>query len=144
MENSNAPMSADDFLHIMGWGDFSSSAGVRFNVDNAIGIPAVWYAVAPQGGVVEEIDGVTDTFLLSNRDIDRFNDKHRGIFEVWDGFFKRGIKPSYKELKRIKLSNFRKKSPARSGRSGGAVDTIILEGRPNIHLYSWQRVRWIK
>jgi len=120
LENSNAPMSADDFLHIMGWGDFSSSAGVRFNVDNAIGIPAVWYAVAPQGGVVEEIDGVTDTFLLSNRDIDRSNDKHRGIFEVWDGFFKRGIKPSYKELKRIKLSNFRKeKAPHVLGGAAG-------------------------
>ena len=27
---------------------------------------------------------------------------------------------------------------------GEAVDTIILEGRPNINMYSWQRVRWIK
>ena len=120
LENPNAPVSADDFLHIMGWGDFSSSAGVRFNVDNAIGIPAVWYAVAPQGGVVEEIDGVTDTFLLSNRDIDRSNDKHRGIFEVWDGFFKRGIKPSYKGLKRIKLSNFiNEKAPHVLGGAAG-------------------------
>ena len=79
-----------------------------------------WYAVAPQGGVVEEIDGVTDTFLLSNRDIDRSNDKHRGIFEVWDGFFNRGVKPSYKELKRIKLANFRKeKAPHVLGGAAG-------------------------
>tara|TARA_B100001939_G_scaffold143280_1_gene124058 strand:- start:39 stop:176 length:138 start_codon:yes stop_codon:yes gene_type:complete len=27
LENPNAPVSADDFLHIMGWGDFSSAAG---------------------------------------------------------------------------------------------------------------------
>ena len=52
LENLNAPVSADDFLHIMGWGDFSSSAAVTVHVDNAIGVPAVWSAVAPQGGVV--------------------------------------------------------------------------------------------
>jgi hypothetical protein len=111
LENSNAPMSADDFLHIMGWGDFSSSAGVRVNVDNAIGVPAVWYAVAPQGSVVEEIDSVTYTFLLSNRDVDRFKDKHRGIFKVWDGFFNRGVKPSYKSLKELNLRTLEKKKP---------------------------------
>ena len=42
LENSSAPVSADDFLHIMGWGDFSSAAGVTVNVDNALGVPAVW------------------------------------------------------------------------------------------------------
>ena len=42
LENPNAPVSADDFLHIMGWGDFSSAAGVTVNVDNALGVPAVW------------------------------------------------------------------------------------------------------
>ena len=45
LENSNAPVSADDFLHIMGWGDFSSAAGVTVNLDNALGVPAVWSAV---------------------------------------------------------------------------------------------------
>ncbi len=45
LENPNAPVSADDFLHIMGWGDFSSAAGVTVNVDNALGVPAVWSAV---------------------------------------------------------------------------------------------------
>jgi len=45
LENPNAPVSADDFLHIMGWGDFSSSAGVTVNVDNALGVPAIWAAV---------------------------------------------------------------------------------------------------
>ena len=54
---------------------------------------------APRGGVVEEIDGVTYTFLLRNREIERFEDKHRGIFDVWDGFFDRGAKPTSKEVK---------------------------------------------
>ena len=56
-------------------------------------------ADAPRGGVVEEIDGVTYTFLLRNREIERFEDKHRGIFEVWDGFFARGDKPTSIEVK---------------------------------------------
>ena len=37
-------------------------------------------ADAPRGGVVEEIDGITYTFLMRNREIERFEDKHRGIF----------------------------------------------------------------
>ena len=42
-ENPNAPVSVV-FFHIMGWGDFSSAAGVTVNVDNALGVPAVWSA----------------------------------------------------------------------------------------------------
>ncbi len=38
-------MSAENFLHIMGWGDFQSTAGVTVNIDNALGVPAVWAAV---------------------------------------------------------------------------------------------------
>mgnify|MGYP003315862256 FL=1 len=45
LENPNAPVSEDDFLHIMGWGDFSSSAVVTVKLDNALGFPAVWSAV---------------------------------------------------------------------------------------------------
>ena len=66
-------------------------------------------ADAPRGGVVEEIDGVTFTFLLCNREIERFEDKHQGIFEVWDGFFDRGVKASSKELKDLNLRTLQKK-----------------------------------
>ena len=45
LENPNAPVSAENFLHIMGWGDFQSTAGVTVNIDNALGVPAVWAAV---------------------------------------------------------------------------------------------------
>ena len=45
LENPNAPVSANDFLSIMGWGSASSSSGVIVNIDTALGIPAVWAAV---------------------------------------------------------------------------------------------------
>ena len=36
LENLNAPVSADDFVPITGWSDFSSDDGVTVNVDNEI------------------------------------------------------------------------------------------------------------
>jgi len=58
-------------------------------------------ADAPRGGVVDEIDGVTHTMILRNREIERFEDKHRGIFQLWDAFFDRAEKPTSKEVKDI-------------------------------------------
>ena len=45
LENPNVPVSADNFLHLMGWGDYNSSSGVVVNVENALGVPAIWAAV---------------------------------------------------------------------------------------------------
>ena len=45
LENPNAPVSTKDFLAVMGWGDFSSSAGVTVNTETAMGVPAIWAAV---------------------------------------------------------------------------------------------------
>ncbi len=45
LENPNAPVSANDFLSIMGWGSTNASSGVVVNIDTALGIPAVWAAV---------------------------------------------------------------------------------------------------
>ena len=56
-------------------------------------------AVAPRGGIVEELDGATHILLLRNREIERFEDLHRGIFDLWDGFFGRGNKPTSKEVR---------------------------------------------
>ena len=56
-------------------------------------------AEAPRGGIVEEIDGVTHTFLLTIRQIERFENKHRGIFDLWDGFFAQGQKPTSTEVR---------------------------------------------
>jgi hypothetical protein len=56
-------------------------------------------AEAPRGGVVEYIGGTSYVFLLRNREIERFEDKHRGIFDFWDGVFGRGKKPTSTEVK---------------------------------------------
>jgi len=45
LENPTAPVSANDFLQIMGWGDLYATSGVTVNVDTALGVPAVWAAV---------------------------------------------------------------------------------------------------
>jgi HK97 family phage portal protein len=45
LENPNAPVSATDFMSIMGWGDFSADAGVTVNVDTALGVPSIFAAV---------------------------------------------------------------------------------------------------
>lgn len=58
-------------------------------------------AEAPRGGVVDEIDGVTYTLILRNREVERFEDKHRPILDLWDGFFDRGRKPTSRELRDI-------------------------------------------
>ena len=56
-------------------------------------------AEAPRGGVVEYINGTSYVFVLRNREIERFEDKHRGIFDFWEGVFGRGKKPSSKEVR---------------------------------------------
>jgi len=56
-------------------------------------------ATAPRGGIVEEIDGATYTLLLRCREIERFEDMHRGIFDVWEGFFGRANKPTSREVR---------------------------------------------
>lgn len=58
-------------------------------------------AEAPRGGIVEYIGDASYVFLLRNREIERFEDKHRGIFELWEGFFNQGRKPTSKEVKDI-------------------------------------------
>jgi hypothetical protein len=58
-------------------------------------------AEAPRGGVVEYIGDASYAFVLRNREIERFEDKHRGIFELWEGFFGRGTKPNSTEVRDI-------------------------------------------
>ena len=45
LENPTAPVSAEDFLQVMGWGGGLSEAGVNVTIDSALGVPAVWSAV---------------------------------------------------------------------------------------------------
>lgn len=56
-------------------------------------------AKAPRGGLVEAVAGKSRTLILTNAEIERFEDAHRGIFEVWDGFMGRGKKPGLREVR---------------------------------------------
>lgn len=56
-------------------------------------------AEAPRGGVVEYIGSASYAFVLRIGEIERFEDKHRGIFDVWDGFYRGGQKATMAEVK---------------------------------------------
>ena len=58
-------------------------------------------AEAPRGGVVEYIRDTSHVFLLRNREIQRFEDKHRGIFDLWESMFGRGSKPTSTEVRNL-------------------------------------------
>lgn len=90
-------------------------------------------AEAPRGGVVEYIGGASYTFILRNREIERFEDKHRGIFEVWDGFFGNGKKPSSREIRDMLALAL-----VGGGKKDHEADRIILAAQPEdlLRLYS--------
>lgn len=56
-------------------------------------------AQSPRGGLVETLAGSSRPLVLRNAEIERFEDLHRGIFDVWDGFFGRSIKPTSREVR---------------------------------------------
>lgn len=56
-------------------------------------------AKAPRGGLVETLAGASRALILRNAEIERFEDHHRGIFSIWDGFFGRGDKPRAMEVR---------------------------------------------
>mgnify|MGYP003624561175 CR=1 FL=1 len=56
-------------------------------------------AESKRGGIVETIGDASHSFLLRNREIERFEDKHRGIFDLWDGCHGSGKKPTSTEVK---------------------------------------------
>ena len=83
-------------------------------------------AEAPRGGIVEEIDGATHTFLLRNREIERFEDKHRGIFDLWEGFFERGKKPTSTEVRDLLALAL-----VGGGKKDADADAIIEDAGPD-------------
>ena len=56
-------------------------------------------AEAPRGGVIEYLSDASHVFLLRMCEIERFEAKHRGIFEAWESFFGRGAKASSAEVR---------------------------------------------
>lgn len=103
LENPTAPVSANDFLQIMGWGDLYASSGVTVNVDTALGVPAVWAAVnfiagtiaglplhvyrkSPDGGR-EKVNGELSMILHDsiNEDMSSFEWRKYSIEQVLTG-----------------------------------------------------------
>ena len=39
--------------------------------------------------------------ILRLAEVERFEDRHRGIFDVWDGFYGRSVKPTLREVRDI-------------------------------------------
>jgi len=56
-------------------------------------------ASAVRGGIVEQLGGASYSLVLRIGEIERFEDTHRGIFDLWDGIFREGTKPSSKEVR---------------------------------------------
>lgn len=54
---------------------------------------------AKRGGLLETLAGSQRELILRNGEIERFEDRHRGIFAIWDGFFGRDIKPTSGEVR---------------------------------------------
>lgn len=51
-------------------------------------------AQAKRGGLVEQLAGASRAMILTNDEIERFEDRHFGIFQLWDGFFGRAPRPT--------------------------------------------------
>lgn len=56
-------------------------------------------AEAPRGGLAEDLGGESRVMILRNREIERFEDRHRGVFDLWEGFYGRGRKPTSREVR---------------------------------------------
>jgi hypothetical protein len=52
-----------------------------------------------RGGIRETLGGKPYQMRLRIGEIERFEDAHRGVFDVWDGFFRDGKKPNSKEIR---------------------------------------------
>ena len=82
-------------------------------------------AEAPRGGISETIGDATYVFLLRNREIERFEDKHRGIFELWEAFFGQGTKANSKEVKDLLALAL-----VGGGKTDSQADEIIKKSTP--------------
>ena len=90
-------------------------------------------AEAPRGGLVEELGGISYTFILRIKEIERFEDKHRGIFEFWDSFFERSSKPTSLEIKDLLALGL-----VGGGLKDQKADAIIEECSPADYLRLYQ------
>lgn len=54
---------------------------------------------APRGGLVENLAGASRVLILRNSEIERFEDMHMGVFDLWHGFVGRGSRPTWGQVR---------------------------------------------
>ncbi|MGR3498774.1 MAG: hypothetical protein ACU0E9_07770 [Limimaricola soesokkakensis] len=89
-------------------------------------------AQAPRGGLAEELAGASRVMILRNAEIERFEDQHRGVFDLWDGFFGRGAKPTSREARDLVALGL-----VGGGLADQAADKLIADLGPehNLRIY---------
>lgn len=89
-------------------------------------------AEAPRGGLVEDLGGASRPLVLRNGEIERFEDRHRGSFDLWDGFFGRANKPTSREVRDLVALGL-----VGGGMTDGEADAILSAYGPgeNLRLY---------
>jgi hypothetical protein len=89
-------------------------------------------AQAPRGGLAEQLAGASRVLVLRNAEIERFEDRHGGIFAVWDGFFGRAQKPTTAQVRDLVALGL-----VGGGLSDAEADRLIsgLGPEHNLNLY---------
>ncbi|NIZ63286.1 hypothetical protein DL239_20165 [Sedimentitalea sp. CY04] len=63
--------------------------------------------------------------VLGNAEIERYEDKHTGIFETWDGFYGRAAKPTARQVRDLVALGL-----VGHGMTGAAADALVAELGP--------------
>ena len=86
----------------------------------------------PRGGLAEQLGTARCALMLTNAEIERFEDKHTGIFEILDGFFGRAHKPTARQVRDLVALGL-----VGAGMTGKAADDLVAGLGPdhNQHLY---------
>jgi len=113
LENPTVPVSADNFLHLMGWGDFHSTSGVTVNIDTALGVPAVWAAV----------NFISGTLASLPLEVYRANERVTDGIGAW---LNRAINPTTSSFQ------WRKYSYEQTLTGGRSVTLILRNGRGDV------------
>ena len=113
LENPNVPVSADNFLHLMGWGDFTSTSGVTVNIDTALGVPAIWAAV----------NFISGTLASLPIEVYRGNERVRTGIGAW---LNRAVNPTTSSFQ------WRKYSFEQVLTGGRSVTLVLRNGRGDI------------
>lgn len=88
---------------------------------------------APRGGFTDTLAGHVRTFCLTNAEIERFEDKHRGVFALWDAFFSNAQSPTATEVKDLLALGL-----IGGGMKAADADKVVSDLKPEHLLESYQ------